>query len=84
MEVVLMIVGALISALISWSIAHKYHKKASHEFQIQIDAITQLNKDLAQSIGELIEVSNCIAEKTKMIEKYAVAGTSDDPNYPYK
>ncbi|WP_143026639.1 hypothetical protein [Ferrimonas sediminum] len=84
MEVILMIIGALIGAVISWSIAHKYHKKASDEFQVQIDAITQLNKDLAQSVGELIDVSNFTAEKAEMIEKHAVAGTSDDPNYPYK
>lgn len=84
MEVILMIVGALIGAVISWSIAHRYHKKASDELQIQIDAITRLNKELAKSVNKLIDVSNLTAEKAEMIEKHAVAGTSDDPNYPYK
>ncbi|GIU36334.1 hypothetical protein L2719_14950 [Shewanella schlegeliana] len=84
MEVILMIVGAIIGAVISWSIAHKYHKKASDEFQVQIDAITLLNKDLAKSVSELIDVSNFTAEKAEMIEKHAVVGTTDDPDYPYK
>lgn len=79
-----MVVGAIISAGISWFIAHKFHKRAGEELQGQINAITELNKSLAASVRELIEVSNFTAEKAEMIEKHAVAGTIDDPNYPYK
>ncbi len=79
-----MVVGAIIGAVVSWSIAHKYHKKASDEFQAQIDAITLLNKDLAKAVSEIIDVSEFTAEKAEIIMKHVAMGTPDDPDYPYK
>ncbi|MGR5239147.1 hypothetical protein [Vibrio alfacsensis] len=89
--IILMAVGALIGALISWGIAHRYHQKASIEFDDQISSLTEqinslseLNKSLSKSVEELIAVSNFTAEKAEIIEEHALAGTSDDPNWPYK
>lgn len=79
-----MVVGAIISAGISWIIAYKFYKKAGEELQGQIDSITELNQSLAASVRELAEISYFTAEKAEMIEKHAVIGTIDDPNYPYK
>lgn len=84
MEIILMVVGAIISAGVSWVIAYKFHKKAGEELQGQIDSITELNESLAASVEKLVEISYFTAEKAEMIEKHAVSGTIDDPNYPYK
>lgn len=84
MEILLMLAGAIIGALVSWSIANRFHKKASAEFQIQINEISKLNQDMAKTVSELIEISHTTAEMAEKIEAHVVAGTPDDPEFPYK
>lgn len=84
MEIILMIAGAIIGAGVSWLIAHRFHNKAGKELEVQIGIIKELNTSIAESVRELADISSFTAEKAEMLEKHAVAGTSDDPNFPYK
>ena len=84
MEIILMIAGASIGAGISWFIAYKFHKKAGKDLQAQINSIKELNDLLAESVRELTDISKLTAEKAEIIETHTVAGTSDDPRFPYK
>lgn len=79
-----MIVGASFGAGISWFIAYRFHKKAGKELQVQINSLTELNNLLAESVRELTDISKLTAEKAEIIETHTVAGTSDDPRFPYK
>jgi len=81
MEILLMVIGAIVSAFISWLITDNYHRKASSQLEQQITTLTTQLKD---AVEELVQVSNYTAEKAELIEKYTVAGTFDDPEMPYK
>lgn len=79
-----LITGAAIGAIVSIAIAEIYHRRASKETQKEINNLKILAKELQETINETKESSQYIAEQTELVKKHVVAGTSDDPDFPYK
>lgn len=78
------IIGSIIGALVSLIIAEIYHRRASKGLQNEIELLEGANKKLLKTLDEVIDSQESIAEKTEVIHDHTVAGTPDDPDYPYK
>ena len=71
------ILGSIIGALTSLIITHFYYKKAGSELDEQ-------TKMLGKIVNDSQELLESIAKDSEIIRKHSVAGTIDDPEFPYK
>lgn len=78
------IIGAIIGAIVSLIIAETYHRRASKETAKELEKLSNLNTEISSTLGNAIAVISETAETTELIKQHAVAGTPDDPDYPYK
>jgi len=78
------ILGSIIGAVVSLIIAEIYHRRANRGLKKEIDLLEQANKKLMETIDEVIDNQEFIAEKTEIIHNHSIIGTPDDPDYPYK
>ena len=79
-----MIIGAFIGAVISLVIAEVYHRRSSRSMNDQILRLEEKNIHLGKMLDNLEEWQKQHFEDLQMIRKHSVAGTPDDPNFPYK
>jgi len=82
--VIELIIGSIVGVIVSLTIAEVYHRRASKETKSEIDRLSKLSEELSETLQEVQTILYSSAETTKIVEKHVVAGTSDDPNYPYK
>lgn len=68
-----------------------YHRRASREFQQQVDDLRESNSvleqylsDADQTLRDTQKVLDRIEDDAAIARKYAAAGTPDDPDFPYK
>lgn len=78
------IIGAVIGAIISLIVAELYHRRASKEMSEEIEKLAALNEGSRNMLGHALSIISTSAESTVLIKQHAVAGTSDDPEYPNK
>lgn len=78
------LVGALISLIITLIIAHIYFKKSSKDLSIQIEKLEIENQNLKDMILELRIFVDNLLDESSIIKNHIVHGTIDDPEYPYK
>jgi gas vesicle protein len=79
-----LIIGAVIGTLVSIAIAEVYHRRSSKGLREEIDSLRDANKSLSESVEELNSAAQYSVELGEIIRKHAVAGTPDDPDFPYK
>lgn len=79
-----LIIGAVIGAVVSIAIAEVYHRRSSKGLQKEINSLRNANQTLSQSIEELSSATQSSVELSAIIKKHVVAGTLDDPDFPYK
>ena len=79
-----LIIGVLIGAVISVTIAQIYHSRASAGLREEIDRLEKSNEAMRQSIEDLDDVASKISQDTDVTRRHTVVGTPDDPDYPYK
>ena len=79
-----LIIGALIGTVISIAIAEIYHRRSSAGLRQELQRLEASNEKMRQSIKDLDEVASKISEDTELTKRHTVAGTPDDPDYPYK
>jgi len=78
------IMGAVIGALVSFAIAEVYHRRSRKGLQKEIDSLRDANQSLSESLEEINSAAQYSADLSEIIRKHAVAGTPDDPDFPYK
>ena len=78
------VIGSVIGAIVSLIIAELYHRRASKETSKEMDRLASLNSEIRETLDHATSVIEDSSETTETIKKHAVAGTSDDPEYPYK
>lgn len=79
-----LIIGAILGALASLTITHIYYRKSSIELENLINNLKIEVNSLQNITEELQNTSNINLEYSTIIKKYAIKGTVDDPEYPYK
>jgi hypothetical protein len=79
-----LIVGAILGTIGSLVITHIYYRKSSHELEVSITVLKSEIEVLQSITKELQEGASVISSDTEIIRRHAVAGTPDDPEYPYK
>lgn len=78
------IIGAVIGAVVSLAIAETYHRRSSRETKKELDRLAKLNDSISAELDEVSSLVGSVRESSELIQKHVVAGTSDDPEYPYK
>ncbi|MGL0931707.1 hypothetical protein ACSTDZ_21950 [Vibrio vulnificus] len=79
-----LVFGAVIGAIVSLVIAEVYHRRASKQTAKELEKLSNLNIEISNTLESAIAIISESAESTELIKQHAVAGTSDDPEYPYK
>lgn len=77
-------IGAVIGTIVSLLIAELYHRRSSRSLNALISALAEKNAELGKTLAELQEWQEQHFDDLQMIRKHAVAGTTDDPEWPYK
>ena len=78
------ILGAVLGTFGSLAITHIYYRRSSRELEESIVVLKSEIKSLQSITIELQDATSAISSDTNVIRKHAVAGTSDDAEYPYK
>jgi len=79
-----LVIGAALGALVSILIAEVYHRRSSRDFNTIIGRLQEKNEKLGKMIANLEGWHELHYEDLQTIRKHSVAGTPDDPEYPYK
>jgi hypothetical protein len=79
-----LILGAILGTIGSLAIAHLYYRRSSHELEASIASLNSELEALRGLTAELRGTVLLVAGDTAMVRKHAVAGPSDDSDYPYK
>lgn len=79
-----LILGAVIGGIVSLIVSEVYHRRAAKELNDETTKLKKVNAEIVANIDSLLEIQEDISEKTETIFKHSVAGTPDDPDYPYK
>ena len=79
-----MLIGAAFGALGSWVVAEIYHRRSRREMENELEQLNSENARLSEALAEMRASQEAVATRTETIHKHAVAGTPDDPDYPYK
>ncbi len=79
-----LVVGAAIGALVSLLIAEVYHRRSSRGLNDLIGRLQEKNEKLGEMISNLEGWHELHYDDLQTIRKHSVAGTPDDPEYPYK
>jgi len=78
------VIGSVIGAIVSLIIAELYHRRASKETAKEMDRLASLNSEISETLDNATSLIESSSESTETIKKHAIAGTPDDPEYPYK
>ena len=79
-----LVLGAAIGALVSVLIAEIYHRRSSRDLNDLIGRLQDKNEKLGEMISNLESWHELHSDDLQTIRKHSVAGTPDDPEYPYK
>ena len=79
-----LIFGAVLGALVSVLIAEIYHRRSSRDMDELISRLQEKNDHLGEMLDNLEGWQEFHHADLQTIRKHAVAGTTDDPDYPYK
>ena len=79
-----LIIGVVIGAIISVTIAEIYHRRSSASLRAEIQRLESANDTTNQSIEDMGELASKIGNDVEMTKRHTVSGTSNDPRYPYK
>jgi gas vesicle protein len=78
------VIGAVIGAVVSLLIAELYHRRSSRDLNALVTKMEEKNATLGEMLANLEKWQEIHYEDIQIIRKHAVAGTKDDPAYPYK
>ncbi len=78
------VIGAVIGAVVSLIIAEIYHRRASKETSRELDNLSALNVEISETLEHAVSIIGASAESTELVKRHVVAGTLDDPEFPYK
>lgn len=78
------VIGAVIGTVVSVSIAEVYHRRSSRAMNALIARLEEKNQKLGEMLTNLDEWQEQHFDDLQMIRKHSVAGTTDDPEFPYK
>jgi hypothetical protein len=78
------IIGAIIGAAVTLIISELYYKRSSKDLNKQVVSLESKVTRLDSLIHNLEEWQKVHFDSLQTIKKHAVAGTIDDPDYPYK
>lgn len=78
------VIGAVIGTIVSLLIAEVYHRRSSRDMNELIAKLEKKNQKLGEMLTNLDEWQEQHFDDLQMIRKHSVAGTTDDPDYPYK
>jgi len=79
-----LVIGAALGALVSLAIAEVYHRRSSRDLNQLIARLQEKSDKLGEMITNLEGWHELHYDDLQTIRKHAVAGTPDDPEYPYK
>lgn len=79
-----LVIGSVIGAIVSLLVAELYHRRASKETAKEMDRLAKLNSEIRETLDHATSMIEVSSKSTETIKKHAIAGTPDDPEYPYK
>ena len=79
-----LVIGAALGAVVSLLIAEAYHRRSSRDLNGLIGQLQEKNVKLGEMISDLEGWHELHYDDLQTIRKHSVAGTPDDPEYPYK
>lgn len=79
-----LILGSIIGAIVSISIAEIYHRRNSGDTQRKMKELAMMYDDLIYMIGRAKEEAENAGRKAEEAWEATVAGTPADPDFPFK
>ena len=79
-----LIVGSMLGAICSIAITHVYYKLSSRDLNDVVQKLTSELEVLRGDSEELRQATSDIFALTSITKRHVVAGTQDDPDFPYK
>jgi len=79
-----LVVGAVIGAFVSLTIAEVYHRRASASMNRTLQEFDKRYNDLLSTVESVWEQVEAVGEKTEAARLAVVRGTAEDPAWPYK
>jgi hypothetical protein len=78
------ILGAILGTITSVVIVHFYYRRSTQDLEREVDDLRKELQNLKSMSRELQDVADMIIANSEVTKKHVVAGTPDDPEYPYK
>jgi gas vesicle protein len=79
-----LIIGSIIGAAVTFVAAEIYFRRSSRDLNKQIENLDNRIVKLNDLVDNLENWQELHSDNLQIIKKHAVAGTVDDPEYPYK
>jgi hypothetical protein len=79
-----LLLGAALGGVVSWIISETYHRRSSRHLRAEISTLREQDADMRETLTGLEWAVDRIERDSKKALGYAVRGTPDDPDWPYK
>jgi hypothetical protein len=83
-EMLSVVLGAILGTFASLAIAHFYYSRSTRDLKAEVNDLREQLAALRLISVELQDSTEAIARSTEITKRHVVAGTIDDPEFPYK